>query len=105
MDDIRKEVEKWPPDEGERVTGLKEAQVKRIAEVFAKQRPSTLIWAMGQTQYSFGTGSVGASCILVLSTGNVGVLDAGANIYRAHDNVQGPADLGLDCTTLPLYYG
>src|SRR5437016_4974850 len=51
MDEIRKEVEKWPPDEDERLTGLKEGQVKRIAEIFAKQRPSTLIWAMGQTQY------------------------------------------------------
>ena len=56
MDDIRKEVEKWPPDEVERVTGLPEAQVKRIAEIFAKQRPSTLIWAMGQTQYTVGHG-------------------------------------------------
>jgi len=105
MDDIRKEVEKWPPAEVERVTGLKEAQVKRIAETFAKQRPSTLIWAMGQTQYSFGTANVRASCILLLATGNVGRPGAGANIFRGHDNVQGATDLGLDCTTLPLYYG
>jgi formate dehydrogenase major subunit len=26
-------------------------------------------------------------------------------IFRGHDNVQGATDLGLDCTTLPLYYG
>jgi formate dehydrogenase major subunit len=105
MDEIRKEVEKWPPDEVERVTGLKEAQVKRIAEIFAKQRPSTLIWAMGQTQYSFGTANVRASCILLLATGNVGRPGTGANIFRGHDNVQGATDLGLDVTTLPLYYG
>ena len=72
MDEIRKEVEKWPPDEVERVTGLPEAQVKRIAEIFAKQRPSTLIWAMGQTQFTVGTANVRASCILLLATGNVG---------------------------------
>jgi len=105
MDEIRKEVEKWPPDEVERVTGLEEAQVKRIAEIFAKQRPSTLIWAMGQTQYSFGTANVRASCILLLATGNVGLPGTGANIFRGHDNVQGATDLGLDVTTLPLYYG
>jgi formate dehydrogenase major subunit len=34
MDEIRKEVEKWPPAEVERVTGLPEAQVKRIAETW-----------------------------------------------------------------------
>src|SRR6188508_3367445 len=54
MDDIRKEVAKWPPDEVERVTGLPEVQVRRIAETFAKERPSTLIWAMGQTQFTVG---------------------------------------------------
>jgi formate dehydrogenase major subunit len=105
MEEIRKEVEKWPPSEVERVTGLPEAQVKRIAEVFAKEKPSTLIWAMGQTQYSFGTANVRASCILLLATGNVGRRGTGANIFRGHDNVQGATDLGLDVTTLPLYYG
>jgi formate dehydrogenase major subunit len=105
MEEIRKEVEKWPPSEVERVTGLPEAQVKRVAEVFAKEKPSTLIWAMGQTQYSFGTANVRASCILLLATGNVGRRGTGANIFRGHDNVQGATDLGLDVTTLPLYYG
>jgi formate dehydrogenase major subunit len=105
MDEIRKEVEKWPPDEVERVTGLPEAQVKRIAEIFAKQRPSTLIWAMGQTQFTVGTANVRISCILLLATGNVGHSGSGANIFRGHTNVQGATDVGLDVTTLPLYYG
>jgi formate dehydrogenase major subunit len=105
MDEIRKEVDKWPPDEVERVTGLPEAQVKRVAETFAKQRPATLVWAMGQTQFTVGTANVRASCILLLATGNVGLNGAGANIFRGHTNVQGATDLGLDVTTLPLYYG
>src|SRR6186713_2586283 len=84
MDDIRKEVAKWPPDEVERVTGLPEAQVKRVAEIFAKQRPSTLIWAMGQTQFTVGTANVRISCILLLATGNVGHYGNGANIFRGH---------------------
>jgi formate dehydrogenase major subunit len=105
LDDIRTQVAKWPPAEVERVTGLPEAQVKHVAEVFAKERPSTLIWAMGQTQYSFGTANVRASCILLLATGNVGQAGAGANIFRGHTNVQGATDMGLDVTSLPLYYG
>ena len=39
MDDIRKEVEKWPPDEVERVTGLPEAQVRRVARDFRDAAP------------------------------------------------------------------
>src|SRR5256884_357287 len=103
--EIRKEVEKWLPAEVERVTGLPEPQVKRIAEIFATQKPACLIWAMGQTQYTVGTANVRASCILLLATGNVGHNGSGANIFRGHDNVQGATDLGLDVTTLPLYYG
>jgi formate dehydrogenase major subunit len=105
VDEIRAEVAKWTPDEVERVTGLPEAQVRHVAEVFAKQRPATLIWAMGQTQSTTGTANVRASCLLLLATGNVGNFGNGANIFRGHTNVQGATDLGLDVTTLPLYYG
>jgi formate dehydrogenase major subunit len=105
MDDVRKEVEKWTPEEVERVTGVPEAQCKRVAEMFAKQRPATMIWAMGQTQHSIGTANVRASCIILLATGNVARPGTGANIFRGHTNVQGATDLGLDIVTLPLYYG
>ncbi|TMK07845.1 MAG: formate dehydrogenase, partial [Alphaproteobacteria bacterium] len=105
IEDVRKEAAKWTPDEVERVTGLPEAQVKHIAEVFSHEKPATLIWAMGQTQFATGTANVRASCILLLATGNVGHAGGGANIFRGHTNVQGATDLGLDVTTLPLYYG
>ena len=105
MDDIRKEVEKWTPEEVERVSGVPGAQLKRVAEMFAKDKPACLIWAMGQTQHTVGTANVRASCILLLATGNVGKPGAGANIFRGHTNVQGATDLGLDIVTLPLYYG
>jgi formate dehydrogenase major subunit len=105
MDDIRKEAEKWDPAEVERVTGVPGAQVERVAKMFATDKPSCLIWAMGQTQHTVGTATVRASCILLLATGNVGGPGKGANIFRGHTNVQGATDLGLDIVTLPLYYG
>ncbi|GEP05787.1 formate dehydrogenase subunit alpha [Methylobacterium oxalidis] len=105
MDDVRKEVAKWTPDEVERVTGVPGEQLKRVAEIFAKEKPSTLIWCMGATQHTVGTANVRAFCILCLATGNVGKPGTGANIFRGHTNVQGATDLGLDVTTLPLYYG
>ena len=74
MDDVRAEVDRWTPDEVERVTGIPEGQIKRIAETFAKQKPSCLVWAMGQTQHTVGTANVRASCILLMATGNVGGL-------------------------------
>jgi formate dehydrogenase major subunit len=105
MDDIRKEVEKYTPEEVERISGVPGEQLRHVAEKFAKDRPACLIWAMGQTQHTVGTANVRASCILLLATGNVGAPGAGANIFRGHTNVQGATDLGLDIVTLPLYYG
>jgi formate dehydrogenase major subunit len=105
IDEIRQEVAKWPPDEVERVSGVPGAQLERIARIFATEKPSTLIWCMGQTQHTVGTANVRASCIALLATGNVGGFGNGANIFRGHDNVQGATDVGLDSTTLPFYYG
>ena len=105
MDEVRKEVEKYNPAEVERISGIPEAQLKRVAEKMAKEKPACLIWAMGQTQHTTGTANVRASCTLLLATGNVGGFGNGANIFRGHCNVQGATDLGLDIVTLPLYYG
>ncbi|TVR07520.1 MAG: formate dehydrogenase [Salinarimonadaceae bacterium] len=105
MDQIREEVAKWNPAEVERVTGVPEAQLRRVAETFATQRPSTFIWCMGGTQHSVGTANVRAYCNLLLSTGNVGAMGNGANIFRGHCNVQGATDFGLDISNLPCYYG
>src|SRR5690349_1877880 len=96
FEDARKEMEKWTPEEVERVSGVPGEQLKRVAEMFAKQKPATLIWCMGQTQHTVGTANVRASCMLLLLTGNVGGQGMGANIFRGHDNVQGATDVGLD---------
>jgi len=105
MDQLRKEVDKWTPEEVERVAGVPGEQLKRVAEKFAKEKPSTLIWCMGATQKTVGTANVRAYCTLLLATGNVGAEGTGANIFRGHCNVQGATDMGLDVTNLPLYYG
>ena len=105
FDELKKEIEKWTPEEVERVSGVPGEQLKRVAEMFATQKPSTLIWCMGQTQHTVGTANVRTSCIALLLTGNVGKPGAGANIFRGHDNVQGATDVGLDVVTLPFYYG
>jgi formate dehydrogenase major subunit len=105
MEDVRREVAKWNPQEVERVTGVPAAQLRKVAELVAKEKPATLIWCMGATQHTVGTANVRAFCILLLATGNVGAAGTGANIFRGHTNVQGATDLGLDVGTLPLYYG
>ena len=106
MDKVREDVlAKWTPDKVEEACGVPEAQVYRVAEMMAKNRPSTIVWCMGQTQHSVGNAMVRASCILQLALGNVGVSGGGANIFRGHDNVQGATDVGPNPDSLPGYYG
>ena len=96
---------KWTPDKVQEVCGVPEAQVYKVAEMMAKNRPSTVVWCMGQTQHTTGNAIVRASCILQLALGNVGVAGGGTNIFRGHDNVQGATDVGPNPDSLPGYYG
>src|SRR6266542_1724646 len=106
MDKVREEVlTKWTPDKVEEACGVPEAQVLQIAELMAKNKPSTVVWCMGQTQHTIGNAIVRASCILQLALGNIGIAGGGANIFRGHDNVQGATDVGPNPDSLPGYYG
>jgi formate dehydrogenase major subunit len=105
MDQVRAEVKKWTPEEVERVTGVPGEQVKRVAEILAKNKPATAIWCMGQTQHTIGNSNVRATSILQLILGNVGMAGGGTNIFRGHDNVQGATDFGVTSESLAGYYG
>ncbi len=106
MDKVREDVmTKWTPDKVEEACGVPEEEVYLAAKTMAENRPSTLVWCMGQTQHSIGNAMVRASCIVQLALGNIGVSGGGANIFRGHDNVQGATDVGPNPDSLPGYYG
>ncbi len=106
MDEIKAEVlAKWTPDKVLDACGVDEASMFQAAKTMAENRPSTLVWCMGQTQHSIGNAMVRASCIVQLALGNVGKSGGGANIFRGHDNVQGATDIGPNPDSLPGYYG
>jgi formate dehydrogenase major subunit len=106
MEKVREDVmAKWTPDKVQEVTGVDEATMLKVARTLAENRPSTIVWCMGQTQHSIGNAMVRASCILQLALGNIGVSGGGANIFRGHDNVQGATDVGPNPDSLPGYYG
>jgi formate dehydrogenase major subunit len=106
MDKVRDEIlAKWTPDKVQEVCGVDEATCLKVATIMSQNRPSTLVWCMGQTQHTIGNAIVRASCIVQLALGNIGVSGGGANIFRGHDNVQGATDVGPNPDSLPGYYG
>jgi formate dehydrogenase major subunit len=106
MDKVRDEIlAKWTPDKVKEACGVDEATTFKVAKMMAENRPSTIVWCMGQTQHTIGNAMVRASCLLQLSLGNIGMSGGGANIFRGHDNVQGATDVGPNPDSLPGYYG
>jgi formate dehydrogenase major subunit len=106
MEKVRDEImAKWTPDKVFEACGVDEATCFKTAKTLADNRPSTVVWCMGQTQHTTGNAVVRASCILQLALGNVGVSGGGTNIFRGHDNVQGATDVGPNPDSLPGYYG
>ncbi len=105
FDKVREEIDRWTPEEVERVSGIPPEQLQRVARTLAENRPGTLIWCMGLTQSTIGNNKTRAASVLQLILGNIGKVGGGTNIFRGHDNVQGATDLGVACDTLPAYYG
>ena len=106
MDKVREDVmAKWTPDKVLEACGVDEATCFKVAKTMAENRPSTIVWCMGQTQHTTGNAVVRTSCLLQLALGNVGVSGGGTNIFRGHDNVQGATDVGPNPDSLPGYYG
>ena len=104
MDLIREEAAKWTPEVVEDVTGVSAATLKEITEVYAKNRPGSVVWAMGLTQHTIGSSNTRIAPILQLVLGNMGVSGGGCNILRGHDNVQGASDMANAPDSLPGYY-
>lgn len=105
MEAVKEEVMKWTPALVEEACGVPEAEVYKAAQTMALNKPSTVVWCMGQTQHTIGNAIVRASCILQLALGNIGISGGGTNIFRGHDNVQGATDVGPNPDSLPGYYG
>ena len=81
-------------DFAEQATGVDKEKVAQAARVYAVDKPSTILYAMGITQHSHGTDNVIATANLAMLTGNIGKPSSGVNPLRGQNNVQGACDMG-----------
>jgi formate dehydrogenase alpha subunit len=87
-------LEDYPPDKVAQITGVDAATLRRMAEMFAKTKPASIIYCMGITQHTTGVDNVKSLANLAMLTGNVGVASGGVNPLRGQNNVQGACDMG-----------
>lgn len=85
------------------ITGMPVDKMKLVAETFTKNRPGTILYALGMTQKSVGTQGIRMYAIIQLLLGNMGMPGGGINANRGEPNVQGSTDLALMAHILPGY--
>src|SRR5262245_12642295 len=64
-------MSRYTPETGEKITGVPAAQIREIAETMAKNRPGTILYALGMTQHTTGVQGIRAFTILQLLLGNL----------------------------------
>ena len=94
FEELKKELEKYPPEKVEEITGISKADLRTIAEFYAKAKKGSIVYTMGITQHVTGTENVLSLANLAMLTGNIGRLNTGVNPLRGQNNVQGACDMG-----------
>jgi formate dehydrogenase major subunit len=85
------------------ICGIPEETIKLIADTYAKNKPGTILYALGMTQHTVGVQNIRSFGILQLLTGNVGKPGSGVNALRGEPNVQGATDMACLFHILPGY--
>ena len=94
FDNLKAEVEKYPPEYVSKITGVPVTQIYSIAELFGKAETAALFYAMGITQHTTGVDNVQSTANLQMLCGNLGKAGGGVNPLRGQSNVQGACDMG-----------
>jgi len=76
-------------------SGLKQAELRSVAEAYVKSKATILTYGMGITQHNRGTDNVRLLVNLLLMRGNIGKPGAGVCPLRGHSNVQGNRTVGI----------
>jgi formate dehydrogenase major subunit len=92
---LRAHYARYTPEVASGITGIPAEQITRIADTFARNRPGTILYALGMTQHTVGIQNIRSYAILQLLLGNVGKPGGGVNALRGEPNVQGACDMSV----------
>src|SRR5258706_3833498 len=96
-------VSRYTLEMGEQITGIPAEQIQQIAEMMAKNRPGSILYALGMTQHTTGVQGIRSFTILQLLLGNRGKPGGGVNALRGEPNVQGACDMAVLYNYMPGY--
>ncbi len=89
--------------QAEEISGIPAETIRKIADTMIKNRPGTILYALGMTQHTVGVQNIRSFGILQMLLGNIGKPGGGVNALRGEPNVQGASDMALLFNYLPGY--
>jgi predicted molibdopterin-dependent oxidoreductase YjgC len=103
FDAVADVVDRYPPEEAERVTGVPAADIVATAREYATERHAAIFYTLGITEHASAIDNIWSLSNLVLMTGHLGYESTGLNALRGQNNVQGLNDAGANPAYLPGY--
>ncbi|MFN0016777.1 MAG: FdhF/YdeP family oxidoreductase [Pirellulaceae bacterium] len=88
-------IRETPWSEIHEKSGVGQAEIDKIAELYAASKSTVFSWTMGITHHAHGVKNVQAIANLALMRGMVGRPHAGLLPIRGHSNVQGIGSMGV----------
>ena len=92
---LKEHFARYTPELAEQISGIPAAQIRLIAETMAKNKPATIMYALGMTQHTVAVQNIRCYGILQMLLGNIGKLGGGVNALRGEPNVQGACDMSV----------
>ncbi len=103
FDDLTRAVEDYTPAYVEDLTGISQQDLIAAARLYAGAGAAVILYCMGVTQFTYGTGTVASVSNLAVITGNLGRPGTGVCPLRGQNNVQGACDMGGLPNVFPGY--
>lgn len=89
------------------ICGMSEETLELVYSTYASSaavgKAGTILYALGQTQHTYGAQNTRAMSVLQLLTANIGIPGGGVNALRGEPNVQGATDMGMMVNEHPAY--
>ena len=89
-------IEKTSWEELVRQSGVEEAKIRELGEVYRKAGSAIISWCLGVTQHEHAVDTIREIVNVLLMRGNLGREGAGPCPIRGHSNVQGNRTCGID---------
>ena len=103
FDALAEVLERYTPEEAEKVTGVPANDIVRTAREYATEKHAAIFYTLGITEHASAIDNIWSLSNLVLMTGHLGYESTGLNALRGQNNVQGLNDAGANPAYLPGY--